>query len=119
VLPCGADIATMQASRGRALVPVISFLYAYPEAWSTVMAKRASVRSKGKKPETVTITRLTHDMRLKRSWVTMVWDEPPDRHIGLEVPFGTAVADIHKEAEAAVRKFASEFSVTVVRAASK
>jgi hypothetical protein len=29
----------------------------------------------------------------------MVWDDPSDRRIGLEVPNGTSVTGIHNEAE--------------------
>jgi hypothetical protein len=62
----------------------------------------------------LTITMLRHDLKEKKSWVTMVWDDPPARHIGLEVPYGTSLDDLHREAMKAVEKFSAEFAVTPV-----
>lgn len=70
--------------------------------------------AKGKKPETLTIVRLVHDLKQRKSWVTMVWDKPPDRHIGLEVPYGASLDDLYAETEKAVQKFSSEFAATKI-----
>jgi hypothetical protein len=81
-------------------------------------AKREGAMAK-KKAETLTITRLVHDLKQRKSWVTMVWDKPPDRHISLEVPYGTSLDDIHKEAEKTVKTFSVEFAATKILSPEK
>jgi hypothetical protein len=48
-----------------------------------------------------------------------VWDQPPDRHIGLEVPFGTSLDDLYKETEKTVRRFSTEFATTEIHTLEK
>ena len=72
-----------------------------------------------KKAEALTITRLVHDLKQRKSWVTMVWDKPPDRHISLEVPYGTSLDDLHQEAEKTVKTFSAEFAATKIHSPEK
>ena len=66
------------------------------------------------KPGTLTITRLVHDLKQRKSWVTLVWGQPPDRHIALEVPYGTSLDDLYKETEKTVQKFSTDFAVAKI-----
>jgi hypothetical protein len=71
------------------------------------------------KPESLTITRLVHDLKQRKSWVTMVWDQPPDRHIGLEVPYGTSLDNLYEETERTVKKFSTDFAATKIHPLDK
>ena len=57
---------------------------------------------------TMTITHLTHDLAQKKSFVSFVWTDDPSKRLGLEVPFGTALAEIEAAAEKAVAELVSE-----------
>jgi hypothetical protein len=71
------------------------------------------------RPETLTITRLVNDLRHRKSWVTMVWDQPPDRHIGLEAPYGTSLNDLYEKTEKTVKKFSTDFAATKIHPLDK
>jgi hypothetical protein len=47
----------------------------------------------------VTITGLFHDLVLKRSSVSVVWSDDPDKRMNLPIPYGCALDDIQAEAE--------------------
>jgi hypothetical protein len=51
----------------------------------------------------VTITGLFHDLALKRSSVSVVWGDDPDKRMNLPIPCGCALDDIQAEAEKAMR----------------
>lgn len=61
------------------------------------------------------VTHLNHDLRAKKSFVSFVWSDDPDKRLGLEVPFGTAIADAEAEAAKAVRSLADELRTAQVR----
>jgi hypothetical protein len=52
----------------------------------------------------VVITGLFHDLTLKRSTVSVVWDNDPQKRLGLPVPYGCSLDDLQAEAEKAVRE---------------
>ena len=52
----------------------------------------------------VVITGLFHDLTLKRSTVSVVWDNDPDKRLGLPVPYGCSLDDLQAEAEKAMRE---------------
>ena len=54
------------------------------------------------------ITNLNHDLQNQKSFVVLVWSDDPSKHLGLQVPFGTAPADVMAEAAKAVRALAQE-----------
>ena len=56
----------------------------------------------------MTITHLTHDLAQKKSFVSFVWTDDPSKRLGLEVPYGTALAEIEAAAEKAVAGLVSE-----------
>ena len=56
----------------------------------------------------MTITHLTHDIAQKKSFVSFVWTDDPSKRLGLEVPYGTALAEIEAAAEKAVAELVSE-----------
>ncbi|QYO76864.1 hypothetical protein [Devosia salina] len=56
----------------------------------------------------MTITHLTHDLAQKKSFVSFVWTDDPSKRLGLEVPYGTALAEIEAAAEKAVAELVSE-----------
>lgn len=56
----------------------------------------------------MTITHLSHDLTQKKSFVSFVWADDPTKRLGLEVPYGTALADIELAAEQAVMALVAE-----------
>ena len=47
----------------------------------------------------VVITGLFHDLTLKRSTVSVVWDNDPDKRMALPVPYGCSLDELQAEAE--------------------
>ncbi len=56
------------------------------------------------------ITNLNHDLESGKSYAVLFWSDDPSRHLGLEVPFGTAAADVKEEAVKAVKALVQELS---------
>lgn len=56
------------------------------------------------------IAQLTHDLQAKKSFVTFLWSDEPAKRLGLEVPYGTAIADIEAEARNAITSFVGEMT---------
>ena len=56
----------------------------------------------------MTITHLSHDLTQKKSFVSFVWADDPSTRLGLEVPYGTALADIEVAADQAVMALVTE-----------
>lgn len=69
-------------------------------------------------PASVFSAALTHDLARKRSLVTLVWDNDPEKRVGLPVPFGCSLADLRSEAEKALRALATEIATITVRDAA-
>jgi hypothetical protein len=63
-----------------------------------------------RRPEAATIATLAHDLVKKRSIVTLIWGDGSERRIALPVPWDTI-----REAENAVRQFASEPADTPIK----
>jgi hypothetical protein len=57
---------------------------------------------------TVTVAALTHDLIRKRSLVTMVWDDDPEKRVALPVPYGCGLDRVQAEAEKAMRTLSAE-----------
>lgn len=60
------------------------------------------------------ITHLNHDLANQKSYVQFVWSDDPSKRLGLEVPFGTTLADAEHEAVAAVRALSTELAAAPV-----
>jgi hypothetical protein len=56
----------------------------------------------------VTVAALTHDLIRKRSLVTMVWDDDPEKRVALPVPYGCGLDRVQGEAEKAMRELSAE-----------
>ena len=69
------------------------------------------------KPSSVTIAALSHDLVRKRSIVTLVWGDDPEKRVALPVPFGCTLDNLHTEAEMALRALSAETAVLAVNAA--
>ena len=52
----------------------------------------------------VTFTGVFHDLVLKRSHVSVVWGNDPEKRLGLPVPYGCSLDDLQVKAEKAVRE---------------
>lgn len=65
----------------------------------------------------VTVAALTHDLVRKRSLVTLVWDDDPEKRVSLPVPFGCDLARLRAEAEKALRSLSEEVAVIAVNEA--
>ena len=63
----------------------------------------------------VTVAALTHDLVRKRSIVTMVWDDDPEKRVALPVPYGCGLDRIQAEAEKAVRALSAETGTMAVK----
>jgi len=68
-------------------------------------------------PNSVTIAALTHDLVRKRSIVTLVWDNDPEKRVALPVSFGCQLSDVQAEAEKAMRALSAETAVIAVNSA--
>jgi hypothetical protein len=66
----------------------------------------------------VTVAALTHDLIRKRSIVTLVWDDDPEKRVSLPVPFGCALDRLQIEAEKAVRVLSTETAAIAVKPVS-
>jgi hypothetical protein len=64
----------------------------------------------------VTVAALTHDLSRKRSIVTLVWDNDPEKRVALPVPFGCSLEDVQAEAEKAMRALSAETATIAVNA---
>ena len=65
----------------------------------------------------VTITALTHDLVRKRSIVTLVWDDDPEKRVALPVSFGCSLDEVRGEAEKALRTLSTETAIISVNSA--
>ncbi|HLL27994.1 MAG TPA: hypothetical protein VKT73_10165 [Xanthobacteraceae bacterium] len=64
---------------------------------------------------TLAITGLHHDISNKRSIVYIVWENDPEKRLGLVLPFGCALANLKAETEKAVRALADELETATVK----
>jgi hypothetical protein len=65
----------------------------------------------------VTVAALTHDLVRKRSIVTLVWDDDPDKRVALPVPFGCGLDSVRAEADKAMRTLSAETAIISVNSA--
>ena len=54
-------------------------------------------------PKSMSVATLTHDFLRKRSTVTLVWDDDPEKMLALPVSFGCGLDRAQSEAAQAVR----------------
>ena len=64
------------------------------------------------------LTHLNHDLANSKSYVHFVLSDDPSKRLGLEVPFGTTLADAEREAVAAVRALSAELAAAEIEAPS-
>jgi hypothetical protein len=69
------------------------------------------------RPSGVTVTGLFHDFVNKRSSVSIVWDNEPEKRLSLLATYGCTLDDVQAEAEKAVRALASEIATISVNPA--
>ncbi len=67
-------------------------------------------------PKSMTIVALTHDLIRKRSIVTVLWDDDPEKSVALPVSFGCDLNSVQAEAEMAVRELSAETASISVNA---
>lgn len=65
-------------------------------------------------PKSVTIVALAHDLVRKRSFVTLAWDEVPDKAVSLPVSFGCGLDRLEVEADAALRELSDETATVTI-----
>jgi hypothetical protein len=63
---------------------------------------------------TLKIINLHHDLSKKRSLVTVVWEDDPDKRLGLVVPFECPLENLKAEAEKVVRALAKELETATI-----
>jgi len=68
-------------------------------------------------PPSATIVGLNHDLKGKHSYVVLVWDDVPDKHLSLPVPFGCTLSDLPAEADKALRALSAETATLVLHSA--
>lgn len=56
----------------------------------------------------VKVVALTHDLVRRRSIVSLVWVDDPEKTVALPVSFGCPLDEIHAEAEKALRALSDE-----------
>ena len=59
---------------------------------------------------TLIITQLIHDLQAKKSFVNFVWADEPGKRLGLEVPYGTVIANAERAAADAIAAFRTELA---------
>jgi hypothetical protein len=64
---------------------------------------------------TLVITGLFHDLGKKRSHVTVVWEDDPEKRLGLPVPFGCTLEQLSSETEKAIRAFSKELESATIK----
>ena len=57
---------------------------------------------------TATIAGLNHDLKGRRSFVLLTWDDNAEKRLSLPVPFGCSMDDLPEAAEKALRELAHE-----------
>ena len=65
--------------------------------------------------KSATIVGLNHDLRGKKSYVQLVWDDEADKRLSLPVPFGCSLEDLPAEADKAVRALSAETAALVIK----
>ena len=58
------------------------------------------------------ITQLNHDLVHHKSYAKCVWSNDPEKHLNLEVPFGTSLDDAEAQAKAALRALTADLEDT-------
>ncbi|MDW6021949.1 hypothetical protein SAZ10_09260 [Mesorhizobium sp. BAC0120] len=71
----------------------------------------------GDTARSATIVGLNHDLRRKRSFVLLEWDDDAEKHLSLPVPFGCSLENLPGEAEKAVREVSAETAALKIHAA--
>lgn len=61
------------------------------------------------------VTHLSHDLGAKKSFVSYVWSDDPAKRLGLEVPYGTALADVEQAAKTALAALSDELKAAAIR----
>ncbi|WEK04159.1 MAG: hypothetical protein P0Y65_18565 [Candidatus Devosia phytovorans] len=56
------------------------------------------------------VTHLSHDLQARKSYVSFAWSDDPAKRLGLEVPYGTALADVEAAARQALTDLSSELT---------
>ncbi|WP_172121717.1 MULTISPECIES: hypothetical protein [unclassified Devosia] len=60
------------------------------------------------------VTHLSHDLAAGKSYLSFVWADDPNKRLGLEVPFGTAIADAEEAGRAALTALSRELDEAVL-----
>jgi hypothetical protein len=63
---------------------------------------------------TLKITGLHRDVIKKRSFVAVVWENDPEKRLGLPVPFDCKLEDLRSETEKAVGALAEELASATI-----
>ncbi|WP_127754991.1 hypothetical protein [Devosia sp. 1566] len=60
------------------------------------------------------VTHLSHDLAAGKSYLSFVWADDSNKRLGLEVPFGTAIADAEDAGRAALTALSRELDEAVL-----
>lgn len=60
------------------------------------------------------VTGLSHDLQAGKSYVSIIWTDDPAKRLGLEVPYGTALADAEQAARTALDALARELDASAL-----
>lgn len=69
------------------------------------------------KAASATIVGLNHDLKSRRSFVLIEWDDNAEKHFSLPVPFGCSLDDLPRETAKAVRGLSVETASLNIRSA--
>jgi hypothetical protein len=64
---------------------------------------------------TLVISRLIRDISKRESYVNLVWENHPERHLGLEIPYDCTVENLKAETEKSLKAFAKELESAKVQ----
>ena len=86
-----------------------------PLTLATVGVTNLSRGLRGAMSHAVTIAALTHDLARRRSIVTLIWVDDPEKRVALPVPFGCSLDELQSEAEKAMRALSAETATISVQ----
>ena len=84
----------------------VELLYGSFHGAETMMANDKARRA--------TVIGLSHDLRSKRSFVVLEWDDNVEKRLSLRVPFGCGPEELPNEAQRAVRELSAETTDLII-----
>jgi len=63
----------------------------------------------------ITVAQIIHDLRSRKSYVTVIWKDQEEKKLGLPIPFGTKIEDIEAATHKAIEAFQKELGQVSIK----